>query len=69
MSILRLAFSLELKSKIGALPVFARLFIYREKIRKLYGTSGLVNDERNITGACPVKYIKDVERSEFNWGG
>ena len=22
----------------------------------------------NLTGACPVKYIEDVERSEFNWG-
>jgi hypothetical protein len=23
----------------------------------------------NLPGACPVKYIEDVERSEFNQGG
>ena len=66
MSILRLAFPPELKRKISALPVFANLFIYREKIRKLYGISGLVNGVRNLTGACPVKYIEDVDRREFN---
>lgn len=48
MSILGLAFPPELKSKIGALPVFAHLFIYREKIGKLYGTSGLTSGVRNL---------------------
>jgi hypothetical protein len=31
------------------LPAFTRLFIYRKKIGKLYGISGLVNCERNLT--------------------
>jgi hypothetical protein len=51
------------------LPVSVHLFIYRKKIGKLYGISGLVNGVKNLTGACPVKYIEDVERSEFNRGG
>jgi hypothetical protein len=23
----------------------------------------------NLTGACPVQYFEEMERSEFNWGG
>jgi hypothetical protein len=31
------------------LPALSHLFIYREKIGKLYGTSGLVNGVQNLT--------------------